>query len=162
MSSNQYLPGVYGNEANAMAACSKNAQCGGPVKQPNNQYKLLEKSPASVQQVQTLSAAKQKIDEQLTDAISQYKSYISDSSRKIDAQKPMLGSVAGDIASKQLRLEAQIEAIRQKKELVLTRDRMLQLSIERNVYKRKVIYSVLALILAVIVLMIAGYVTFNK
>lgn len=52
--------------------------------------------------------------------------------------------------------------IRKKKELVATRDRMLQLSQERNVYKQKMIYVLLSIIITLVVIVIAIYSFFNK
>jgi len=52
--------------------------------------------------------------------------------------------------------------IRKKKELVATRDRMLQLSQERNIYKQKMIYVLLSIIITLVVIVIAIYSFFNK
>lgn len=119
-------------------------------------------SPVDMQKITTLAATKKKVDEQLNESINKYKAYIANTNEKLGAHQPMLGDMAADMVQKRMRLRMQEEAIAQKRELMRTRQRMLQLSIDRNVYKRKVIYTILALILAVIVLMIAGYVTFNR
>jgi hypothetical protein len=52
--------------------------------------------------------------------------------------------------------------IQNKMELLATRDRMLQLSQERNVYKKKVIYILFAVIIALLVAIIAAYTFFGK
>lgn len=52
--------------------------------------------------------------------------------------------------------------IRKKKDLVATRDRMLQLSQERNIYKQKMIFVLLSVIIALVVMVIVIYSIFNK
>jgi predicted nucleic acid-binding Zn-ribbon protein len=47
-------------------------------------------------------------------------------------------------------------------QLVATRDRMLQLSQERNVYKKKIIYVLLSIIIALIIAVIYSYNVFSK
>jgi len=43
-----------------------------------------------------------------------------------------------------------------------TRDRMLQVSIEKNVYKRKIIFTLISVILLIIILMGAGFFYLRK
>jgi predicted nucleic acid-binding Zn-ribbon protein len=52
--------------------------------------------------------------------------------------------------------------IKNNMQLVATRDRMLQLSQERNVYKKKIIYVLLSMIIALIVFVISGYTISGK
>jgi|SaaInlStandDraft_1057018.scaffolds.fasta_scaffold04614_2 hypothetical protein len=52
--------------------------------------------------------------------------------------------------------------IKKKMQLVATRDRMLQLSQERNIYKQKVMYVLLALIVSLLVGSISVYTIFNR
>jgi hypothetical protein len=52
--------------------------------------------------------------------------------------------------------------IKNKMQLVATRDRMLQISQERNVYKKKIIYVLLSMIIALIISVIFGYTVFSK
>ena len=52
--------------------------------------------------------------------------------------------------------------IKNKMQLVATRDRMLQISQERNVYKKKIIYVLLSMIIALIISVIFGYTIFSK
>ena len=54
------------------------------------------------------------------------------------------------------------ENIKQKRDLIATRDRMLQLSQERNIYKKKMIYVLLSIIIALVVMVIAIYSIFSK
>lgn len=54
------------------------------------------------------------------------------------------------------------QQIKQRLETAATRDRMLQLSQERNIYKKKVIYVLLAIIIALITAILASYNVFSK
>jgi predicted nucleic acid-binding Zn-ribbon protein len=49
-----------------------------------------------------------------------------------------------------------------KMSVIATRDRMLQLSQERNVYKKKMIYVLLSIIIALLVAVISAYTIFGK
>lgn len=66
------------------------------------------------------------------------------------------------LEEKQAQILAQESEIDNKKKLLLTRDRMLQLSIEKNVYKKKVIYTLLSIIIVIIIMMLVGYAFMNK
>ena len=52
--------------------------------------------------------------------------------------------------------------IKNKMSVIATRDRMLQLSQERNVYKKKMIYVLLSIIIALLVAVISAYTIFGK
>ena len=52
--------------------------------------------------------------------------------------------------------------IQNKMQIVATRDRMLQLSQERNVYKKKIIYVLLSIIIALIIAVIYSYNLFSN
>jgi hypothetical protein len=56
----------------------------------------------------------------------------------------------------------QIKEIDAKEKLFLTRERTLQIIKERNIYKRKVIYSLIALIFGIIILIIIIYIYYNR
>lgn len=114
------------------------------------------------QQIVALTEAQDAISSALEDSISQIQGQIHNTYSTTQAQQQMLGNVSTDITGKQERAMQQAMDIEQKQALMNTRNRMLELSMEKNIYKRKVIYTILALILAVIVMLVAGYVTFNK
>lgn len=114
------------------------------------------------QQMVALAEAQDAISSALEDSIAQLQGQIYNTYSTTQAQQQMLGEVSTDITGKQERAMQQAMDIEQKQALMNTRNRMLELSMEKNVYKRKVIYTILALILAVIVMLVAGYVTFNK
>ena len=52
--------------------------------------------------------------------------------------------------------------IQDKMQLVATRDRMLQLSQERNSYKKKIIYVLITIVITLIIAIISGYTIFSK
>ena len=52
--------------------------------------------------------------------------------------------------------------IKNKMQLLATRDRMLQISQERNIYKRKIIYILLSMIVALLVSIVCGFTFFSK
>src|SRR5210317_930920 len=52
--------------------------------------------------------------------------------------------------------------IKSKMQLVATRDRMLQLSQERNIYKQKIIYVLVSFIVALLIGSISVYTIFNR
>jgi hypothetical protein len=52
--------------------------------------------------------------------------------------------------------------IKNNMQLVATRDRMLQISQERNIYKQKIIYVLISMIIALTVLVISGYTIYSK
>ena len=66
------------------------------------------------------------------------------------------------IREKQQRQIEQLKEIEDKEKLILTRSRMLQISQDRNSYKKKVIYSLIALILFIFIGTIMTYVLFIR
>ena len=81
---------------------------------------------------------------------------------RIDQQNTLLGQKSVQLEEKQKQVYGQSQEIEDKLKLLETRNKMLQLSIERNIYKKKVIYSLLAIILALIIGMLMFYSFFNK
>jgi hypothetical protein len=56
----------------------------------------------------------------------------------------------------------QLKEIEDKEKLLLTRSRMLQISQDRNAYKKKIIYSLIALIFAIFIFTLVMYVLFIR
>jgi cytochrome c-type biogenesis protein CcmH/NrfG len=56
----------------------------------------------------------------------------------------------------------QLQEIQEKEKLLLTRSRMLQISQDRNSYKKKVIYSLIAVVFAIFILSLVMYVLFTR
>jgi len=69
---------------------------------------------------------------------------------------------ADDLEEKQKQVYGQTKEIEDKMRLLETRNKMLELSINRNLYKKKVIYSLFSVILAFVIIMICFYAFFNK
>jgi hypothetical protein len=83
------------------------------------------------------------------------KSVINETSNLIEKKSDAL-------EEKQKQVYGQTKEIEDKMRLLETRDKMLQLSIDRNLYKKKVIYSLFSVILAFVIIMICFYAFFNK
>lgn len=56
----------------------------------------------------------------------------------------------------------QLKEIQDKEKLLLTRSRMLQISQDRNAYKKKIIYSLIALIFLIFIITLVMYVYFTR
>jgi len=56
----------------------------------------------------------------------------------------------------------QLKEIQDKEKLLLTRSRMLQISQDRNAYKKKIIYSLIALIFLIFIITLVIYVYFSR
>jgi Fe2+ transport system protein B len=56
----------------------------------------------------------------------------------------------------------QLKEIEDKEKLLLTRSRMLQISQDRNSYKKKIIYSLIAVIFAIFIFTLVMYVLFVR
>lgn len=56
----------------------------------------------------------------------------------------------------------QYKEIEDKEKLLLTRSRMLQISQDRNAYKKKIIYSLLTVVFAIFIVALVLYVLFAK
>jgi predicted PurR-regulated permease PerM len=83
----------------------------------------------------------------------------------IDTQNQSMTEIQAkneQLAQKKLRQIEQIKEIEEKQKLVLTRSRMLQIAQERNNYKKKIIYSLIAAILAIFIITIFIYVFFTR
>ncbi len=80
----------------------------------------------------------------------------------IKEQQEEIGKRENLIKDKITRSGMQKKEIEYKQTLINTRNRMLQLSQEKNVYKLKVIYTLVAIIIFVIICMLVGYVYFIR
>ena len=83
------------------------------------------------------------------------KSVINETSNQIEKKSDSL-------EEKQKQVYGQTKEIEDKMRLLETRNKMLELSIDRNLYKKKVIYSLFSVILAFVIIMICFYAFFNK
>jgi predicted nucleic acid-binding Zn-ribbon protein len=112
-----------------------------------------------------LSTAKEVTSEDLVTAeqqISSIDSYLLTANNDILTKKTEIDKKAQQISEKQKQVYGQSQEIDDKMKLLDTRNKMLQLSIDQNIYKKKVIYSLLSVIIALIVGMIFFYTFFSK
>jgi hypothetical protein len=79
------------------------------------------------------------------------------------------GTVSNDIDAKNIELlekqnrqQEQLQEIDEKTKLILTRSRMLQLSQEKNIYKKKIIYTLISILLFLFIVTLSTYVFFSK
>jgi len=87
---------------------------------------------------------------------------ISEAQGNIDKQNTMIQRKSLQLDEKQKQVYGQAQELEDKMKLLETRNKMLQLSIDRNVYKKKVIYSLLSIILLMIIGILCFYAFFNK
>ena len=90
------------------------------------------------------------------------RTYLLNTNAAIISKKAEIDVKAQQISDKQKQVYGQSQEIDDKLKLLDTRNKMLQLSIDQNVYKKKVIYSLLSIIIALIVGMIFFYTFFSK
>jgi uncharacterized protein (DUF3084 family) len=88
--------------------------------------------------------------------------YLINTKGEIMTKKADIDKKAQQISEKQKQVYGQSQEIEDKIKLLDTRNKMLQLSIDQNIYKKKVIYSLLSIIIALIVGMIFFYTFFSK
>ena len=88
--------------------------------------------------------------------------YLTNTNAEIITKKAAIDEKAKQISEKQKQVYGQSQEIEDKIKLLDTRNKMLQLSIDQNVYKKKVIYSLLSVIIALIVGMLFFFTFFTK
>jgi len=92
---------------------------------------------------------------QIKSNIEQQQGNISNTQSKIEAKDK-------ELQRKMQRSVMQQREIEYKKKLINTRNRMLELSQEKNIYKTKVIYTLLATVVALVLILLGSYVMFSK
>jgi len=90
------------------------------------------------------------------------KNSIAETQVKIDKQNNLLQTKNKQLEEKQKQVYGQSNEMEEKLKLLETRNKMLQLSIDRNIYKKKVIYGLLSILILFIVAMLCFYAFFNK
>ena len=73
-----------------------------------------------------------------------------------------INSKNDDLMKKQTIQLQQLKEIEDKEKLLLTRSRMLQISQDRNSYKKKIIYSLIAVIFAIFIFTLVAYIFFTR
>ncbi len=92
----------------------------------------------------------------------QLNNLINSTKEQITKQYGAIEEKKKEIEEKDLRNTAQDNEIEQKQDLLTTRDRMLQVIQDKNIYKKKIIYTLLSLIFAVLIVLLISYVMFLK
>ncbi len=87
---------------------------------------------------------------------------INNATQNLEKTKKQIEEEDQAIMDKMNLTEKQKQEIEYKKRLLLTRDRMLALVYEKNIYKKKIIYTLLALIIFIIILMLFTYSYFQR
>lgn len=82
--------------------------------------------------------------------------------QKINEQRGELDMLEEELERKEIRSEQQMAEIDNKLKLIETRNRMYQLSQEKNVYKKKIIMTLISLIIMTLILMMVSYTYFNR
>lgn len=95
-------------------------------------------------------------------SLNEIKNNILMTQAQIDEQTSEIEKKTLNLEEKQKQVYGQSKEIEEKTKLLETRNRMLQLSIDRNIYKKKLIYSLLAVIIAMVVAMLFFYSYFNN
>lgn len=83
-------------------------------------------------------------------------------SSAISAQNSLMSDINDQLINKRKRNNIQNNAIDQKRALVETRARMLQIAEENNIYKQKILFTLVALIFTFLIVMIFIYGYFSK
>lgn len=81
---------------------------------------------------------------------------------QVNSQMKLIEQNNQDLSSLELRNNLQMAELENKKKLIETRNRMLQVSQEKNVFRKKLINIILALIVGVTVLILVGYMTLGS
>lgn len=95
----------------------------------------------------------------------QIDSYFNQIKNNIQMQASSLSELSNkneELNKKQQIQLNQLKEIEDKEKLLLTRSRMLQISQDRNAYKKKIIYSLIALIFAIFIFTLVMYVLFIR
>jgi hypothetical protein len=87
---------------------------------------------------------------------------IAEADEDIKNTKKDITKYAQTILDNNLLFSKYSDNIQNKMQQVATKDRMLQISHEKNIYKRKIIYILVSMIVALIISVIFGYTFFSK
>lgn len=129
----------------------------------SNHLKMImqQKNGGNMQSQQSLDQMYDVIKKNLDVESAKLQKMIDDNRTKIAEKEREINSREGQIRSKEEIINEHQQSVNDQKALLEVRDRMLQLSQEKNIYKQKVIYALLTLIIAVFLIMIVGYVYFG-
>lgn len=101
-------------------------------------------------------------DQELSAQITQIQNLIRDLETEISQETGYATDLRAGIEQRLTQLQQQEADLQQKQQLIRTRDRMLQIAMEKNIYKRKLIYVLISVILVIIVFLMLGYVAYRR
>ena len=93
---------------------------------------------------------------------SKLKNILSNTYKQLYESDDVINKKEKEIKDQLRRIDNQKELIQKKKNLILTRERALELSQEKNVYKQNVIYTLISIIIAVIMFIVFGFMMLRK
>jgi cytochrome c-type biogenesis protein CcmH/NrfG len=103
------------------------------------------------------------IQENITSSdVNSLRNMIQQQEGNIDKLSEIINDKDEELQNKMERTVQQQREIDYKKKLIATRNRMLQLSQEKNVYKNKVMYSLLSFVILLVIVLLVVYIYFKK
>jgi ElaB/YqjD/DUF883 family membrane-anchored ribosome-binding protein len=100
--------------------------------------------------------------EQIQQQIEQITALIDSLKKELAVSATSANNVRNDLANKLQQLQQQEADLQQKRHIIQTRDRMLQLAMEKNAYRKKLIYILISVILAILVGLMIGYAVYRR
>lgn len=100
--------------------------------------------------------------EQIQQQIEQITVLIEALKKELAVSASSANNVRNDLANKLQQLQQQEADLQQKRQIIQTRDRMLQLAMEKNAYRKKLIYILISVILAILVGLMIGYAVYRR
>jgi tetrahydromethanopterin S-methyltransferase subunit F len=97
-----------------------------------------------------------------SDLANELKTNVQQEKNSIDNTLKLISQKDKDLRDKIKRSLQQNMEISYKQKLINTRNRMLQLSQEKNMYKTKIIYTLLSVVILLVIILLAIYVYFSK
>ena len=97
-----------------------------------------------------------------SDALNSAATTISNSQSVVNAALDELQQKNNELANKKNIQLDQLKEIEDKEKLLLTRSRMLQIAQDRNAYKKKIIYTLIAAIFIIFIFTLVTYVFFVR
>jgi chromosome segregation ATPase len=135
-------------------------QCTNQIAVINSLIENREQTPDRTFQNEIVEAQKKLNDLEIQSSLTQEE--IDKINEIIEKQDIDINEANSSLLNKKTQLEQMNSHIHDKIKLIETRNRMLQVSIEKNNYKKKVIYTLISVIIAIIIIMLVAYVYFNK
>ncbi len=125
-------------------------------------YQETGEKPMQAEEIAAIDNLKKKAIAELTQRQNSLMEQIQNNMKDINRHSEDIRQKDKEIEEKMVRGQLQRREIDFKQNLVLTRNRMLQLSQEKNVYKKKIIYTISSVIIFLVLIMLSTYIYFSK